>query len=168
MIESRIRLVPVFFFCLILGACGGGGPATLPDAPPPWQEVPSNGEEATPPRPSPFGGTNPRLGNPTAPNSFLRNQPRPPRSSSVPSPSPAVRRNYTVNAYANVWVLVQDKSGNELEWLSMKSGDEVPIMHRGPLTITCSSSKSIMITDKNGKKIETGNNSNGINIIRLP
>ena len=73
MIESRIRVVPVFFFCLILGACGGGGPATLPDAPPPWQEVPSNGEEATPPRPSPFGGTNPRLGNPTAPTFY--NQP---------------------------------------------------------------------------------------------
>ena len=168
MIESRIRVVPVFIFCLILGGLRRRWPRHIARRSSPWQEVPSNGEEATPPRPSPFGGTNPRLGNPTAPNSFLRNQPRPPRSSSVPSPSPAVRRNYTVNAYANVWVLVQDKRGNELEWLSMKSGDEVPIMHRGPLTITCSSSKSIMITDKNGKKIETGNNSNGINIIRLP
>ena len=166
--ENSIRAIPLLFFCLFLGACGGSGPTTLPDAPPPWQEIPTNAEEATAPRPSPFGGTNPRLGNPTTPNSFWRNQPGSSPSPAAPSRSLASRPNYTINAYANVWVLVQDKRGNELEWISMKSGDEVPIMHRGPLTITCSSSRSVMIADKNGKKIETGNNSNGINIIRLP
>ena len=164
MTENSIRVIPLLFFCLFIGACGGSGPVTLPDAPPPWQEVPSNGEEVTPP--SPFGGTNPRLGNPTTPNSLWRSQPE--SSPSTPSRSFASKPNYTISAYANVWVLVQDKRGNELEWISMQSGDEVPIMHRGPLTITCSSSRSVMIADKNGKKVDTGNNSNGINIVRLP
>ena len=169
MIENCIRVISLLFFCFFLGACGSSGPTTLPDAPPPWQEIPSSGEEATAPRPSPFGGTNPRLGNTTTPNSFWRNQPGPSPSTAAPTRHIITTKpNYTINAYANVWVLVQDKRGNELEWISMKSGDEVPIMHRGPLTITCSSSRSVMIADKNGKKIKTGNNSNGINIVRLP
>ena len=167
MIEINIRTTPPLFFCFFLGACGGSGPSTLPDAPPPWQEVSSNGEKVAAPPPSPFGGTNPRLQNSTAPNSFWSKQRGLP-STVAPDRPLTARANYTINAYANVWVLIQDKRGNELEWISMKSGDEVPIMHRGPLTVTCSSSKSVMIADKNGKKIETGNNSNGINIVRLP
>ena len=166
MIENCFRVIPLLLLCFFLGACGGGGPTTLPDAPPPWQEAPSNPDEATAPRPSPFGGNNPRLDNPNKPNSFWSNQPRP--SPVTPKPTFASKPNYTINAYANVWVLIQDKRGNELEWISLKSGDEVPIMHRGPLTMTCSSSKSVKISDKNGKKIETGNKTNGINIIRLP
>lgn len=167
MIEINIRIISPLFFCFFLGACGGSGPSTLPDAPPPWQEVSSNGEKIAAPPPSPFGGTNPRLENSTAPNSFWSKQRGLP-STIAPDRPLTSRPNYTINAYANVWVLIQDKRGNELEWISMKSGDEVPIMHRGPLTVTCSSSKSVMIADKNGKKIETGNNSNGINIVRLP
>jgi hypothetical protein len=50
----------------------------------------------------------------------------------------------------------------------MKEGDEVPVMHSGPLTITCSSGRSVKILDKKGKKVDTADNSNGITILRLP
>jgi hypothetical protein len=151
---------------LLLGACGPGPPSTLPDAPPPWQEV-SVPNDATDPH---HGLESPKLGNPSPPRPSWRDRFSP---SSTPSHRPtstysSTKVNYNITAYASVWVLVQDKKGNELEWISMKAGDEVPVMHRGPLTITCSSGTSVKITDKNGKKIDPATNSNGISIVRLP
>jgi len=184
-------------FCLLLGACGGGASIPVPDAPPPWQEVsvpgsPSvSGSQPLPPRPTGLTyGPRPSWRDRFPPPPLSGSPYEPPRPS-TPSPSPSAepapvspspsypapttprpvysaKPNYTVKAYANVWVLVQDKNGNELEWLSMKAGDEVPIMHRGPLTITCSSGKSVKITDKYGKKVDAVADDNRINIVRLP
>ena len=171
MIEKYADTLPLSCLacCIFLSSCGTSSPVTLPDAPPPWQEVTPNGEaisNSVPP-PSPFGGTNPRLDNSFTPEPFWKRQP----SFSPPPPvraTPSSKPNYTIKAYANVWVLIQDKRGNEIEWLSMKEGDEVPVMHSGPLTITCSSGRSVKILDKKGKKVDTADNSNGITILRLP
>ncbi len=154
---------------LLLGACGPGPLTTLPDAPPPWQEL-SEPNDSTSPH---HGLENPKLGNPSPPRPSWRDKFFAPSSTSnsTPAKRPAyssIKVNYNVTAYASVWVLIQDKKGNELEWISMKAGDEMPVMHRGPLTITCSSGSSVKITDKNGKKIDPATNSNGISIVRLP
>jgi hypothetical protein len=153
----------------VLSSCGPGPPVTLPDAPPPWQEV-SGPDEPTSPQ---YGLQTPKLGNPSPPRPSWRDKFFAPSPSSNPIPAKrptysSIKVSYNITAYASVWVLVQDKKGNELEWISMKSGDKFPIMHRGPLTITCSSGTSVKITDKNGKKVDPGTNSNGISIVRLP
>jgi hypothetical protein len=75
---------------------------------------------------------------------------------------------YTIEAVGTIWVLIQDKVGNELEWLSMMSGEKVPLNHNGPLTITCSSGESLKIYDPSGKPFQIGGTKKGISIIRLP
>ena len=153
-----------FAFCLLLGACGGGASIPVPDAPPPWQEVSGPNEGSS----GQHGLESPTLGNPAPPRPSGRERfSARPSITKQPSYS-SIKANYHITAYASVWVLVQDKRGNELEWISMKSGDEAPIMHRGPLTITCSSGNSVKITDKTGKKVDVVTNSNGISIVRLP
>ena len=155
---------PLLAFGFFLSSCGPGPPTTVPDAPPPWQEVsgPNDGSSGQ------HGLESPTLGNPAPPRTSWRERfSARPSITKQPSYS-SVKANYHITAYASVWVLVQDKRGNELEWISMKSGDEVPIMHRGPLTITCSSGNSVKITDKTGKKVDVVTNSNGISIVRLP
>ena len=147
-----------------MSSCGPGPPATVPDAPPPWQEVPGPGS----PSAGGHGLQSPKLGNPPPPGPRWRERfGAQPSATNRPIYS-SIKANYHITAYASVWVLVQDKRGNELDWISMKSGDKAPILHRGPLTITCSSGSSVKITDKNGKKIDPVTNSNGISIVRLP
>ena len=75
---------------------------------------------------------------------------------------------YTLVAKNNLWVLVQDPKGTELDWIKMKAGDSKSISHKGALTITCSSGNQLTIKDKNGKTLETNPNMNGISIVRLP
>ena len=53
---------------------------------------------------------------------------------------------------SNLWLLIQDPSGNELDWLKLQAGEKVPINHFGALTLTCSSGKEIDIFNKAGKK----------------
>ena len=166
--------LPLLACGFVLSSCGPRPPATLPDAPPPSQEV-SDPDDPTSTS-TQHGLQTPKLGNPSPPR-----PPRPSWREQFPAPSPSsnpipvkrptyssIKVSYNVTAYASVWVLVQDKKGNELEWVSMKAGDKFPIMHRGPLTITCSSGTSVKITDKNGKKVDPATNSNGISIVRLP
>jgi hypothetical protein len=151
----------------VLSSCGPGPPSTLPDAPPPWQEVSApDGTSSTE-----HGLKPPKLGNPAPPRPSWRDKFPTASTNSTPAKRPTystIKANYNVTAYASVWILVQDKKGNELEFVSMKAGDKFPVMHRGPLTITCSSGTSVKITDKNGKKVDPASNSNGISIVRLP
>jgi hypothetical protein len=75
---------------------------------------------------------------------------------------------YTLEAVGTIWVLVQDKFGNELQWISLMAGEKVPINHSGPLTITCSSGESLKISDPKGKPFQVAGKNKGITIIRLP
>ncbi|MDA8989030.1 hypothetical protein N9H22_01030 [Opitutales bacterium] len=74
---------------------------------------------------------------------------------------------FTLEAKADLWALVQDDKGAELQWLKMKPGETSTISHSGDLTITCSSGDKLLIKDKFGKKIETNPNASGISIVRL-
>ncbi len=174
--ENRVLCMsfPLLVCGFVLSSCGPRPPATLPDAPPPWQEV--SGPDDPTPTSTQHGLQTPKLGNPSPPkpprpswrDKFF-GSPSTTNSNPVKRPTYSSNRvSYNVNAHASVWILVQDKNGNELEWVSMKAGDKFPIMHRGPLTVTCSSGTSVKITDKNGKKVDPATNSNGITIVRLP
>lgn len=75
---------------------------------------------------------------------------------------------FTLEANAELWALVQDSKGVELEWLKMKKGDTAALNHTGALTITCSSGDQLIIKDKNLKPVQTNPNPSGISIVRLP
>ena len=53
-----------------------------------------------------------------------------------------------MEAKADLWALVQDAQGVELEWLKMKTGESASLYHSGELTITCSSGNKLIIKDK--------------------
>ena len=97
----------------------------------------------------------------TSPNFYHQNKINP-RKDTPNSPR------FTLEAKADLWALVQDDKGIELDWLKMKSGDIRHLNHQGALTITCSSGDLLVIKDKEEKVIETNPNINGISIVRLP
>ena len=74
---------------------------------------------------------------------------------------------YTLEAKADLWALVQNAKGVELEWLKMKAGEKATLSYQEALTITCSSGNELVILDKKGKRIDTNPNSSGISIVRL-
>ena len=74
---------------------------------------------------------------------------------------------YTLEAKADLWALVQNAKGVELEWLKMKAGETATLSYQEALTITCSSGNELVILDKKGKRIDTNPNSSGISIVRL-
>ncbi len=170
MIKSKIciRIVSffgLFFFCSIFIGCWGSSQTALPDAPPPYPDSPfqpnsQSNNYIPPPSPDPRGN-----------NYGVNNNSYPRQPNQRPSPLPISRsfdQMYTIEAVGTIWVLVQDKFGNELEWLSMASGEKVPLKHNGPLTITCSSGESLKIFDPAGKPFQVGGTKKGISIIRLP
>ena len=168
-IKNCIQIASFFAFSFlnfsIFTGCWGGTQTSLPEAPPPYPD-------------SPFPqGTNPYedYSPPASPNprgEFLdRPQNSSVRSSNDYSPRPRIRSEdkfYTLEAIGTIWVLIQDKFGNELEWISLTPGDKVPLKHSGPLTITCSSGESLQINAPNGKPLQSGGTKKGISIIRLP
>ena len=113
---------------------------------------------ALPPRPSSSITPPPRY---TSPNFYNQNK-------ASPRENKASASRFTLEAKADLWALVQDERGTELDWLKMKAGDKRPLHHQGSLTITCSSGDLLIIKDKEGKVIETNPNVNGISIVRLP
>jgi len=160
MIISKIciRLVSLFgltIICFSLFGCWGGPQIALPEAPPPYPNSPyPNGSQTdsyTPPTsPDPRG------------NNFTRNQP------TTFSTSRSYKKTYTLEAVGTIWVLVQDRLGNELQWLSLMSGDKTALQHTGPLTLTCSSGESLKILGPDGKPVQIAGSKKGISIIRLP
>ena len=99
-------------------------------------------------------------------NGYMKN----PTLQSQPYPRQGQETNsarFTLEARADLWALVQDDKGAELQWLKMKPGETSTISHSGDLTITCSSGDKLLIKDKFGKKIETNPNASGISIVRL-
>lgn len=163
------RLLLVFCFAPFFVSCGGGTVTTLPEAPPPYPNFP------VPYQPSSTGSTLE-----SASNSFANSETSTSENFSTANPlnswrdapsaltpSPNYAR-FTVHAKSNLWLLIQDPSGNELDWLKLQAGEKVPISHIGALTLTCSSGKEIDIFNKAGKKMDLpGLDKPGISIIRL-
>jgi hypothetical protein len=168
-IKNFTQVVSFFVFSFltfsIFTGCWGGTQTSLPDAPPPYPDSPfpqgtNIYEDYTPPpSPDPRGEF---LNQPQ--NSFVRGGNDYSSRSRVKSED----KFYTLEAIGTIWVLIQDKFGNELEWISLTPGDKVPLKHLGPLTITCSSGESLKINAPNGKPLQTGGTKKGISIIRLP
>jgi hypothetical protein len=130
----------------------------LPNSISPANPYPYTPPSALPPRPSSSITPPPQY---TSPNFYKQNN-------STPRENKSGGSRFTLEAKADLWALVQDERGTELDWLKMKAGDKKPLHHQGPLTITCSSGDLLIIKDKEGKVIETNPNVNGISIVRLP
>ena len=98
----------------------------------------------------------------------------PPPSSSLQTPtfSSLSRKTdnprFTLTANGDLWALVQDGKGNEIEWLKMKTGESAFIYDPNALVITCSSGNLLSIKNSGGKNISFDSRGNGISIIRLP
>ena len=69
--------------------------------------------------------------------------------------SPASTSRYVLRAEADLWALIQDPSGVELDWLKMISGESVPLIYSGPISVTCSSGHKLKIFDNQKNLIET-------------
>ena len=155
---NSIGISATLLFC----SCGGGAASTLPDAPPPYPGFPmpsqNPGSEVAAPYPS--GGAYAPTAPYTAPPSYA-----PQVQESI---TPAVSARYMVKAKGNLWVLVQDQFGNEVDWRKLQAGDQFPINQAGSLTVTLSSSDKADILDSDNKKIEINSKNSGISIVRLP
>jgi hypothetical protein len=127
----------------VLGLISCGGPSgPPPDAPPPYS-------------PTPFGGFD-------AQGKQNENPP------SVPKRLPSGTDVLTLEALGEVWVLVQDAQGIELQWKNLREGEQMPIAKNGPISVTCSNGNALRILGKKGKSLVEPKESKGIAIIRLP
>ena len=157
-------LFGLYFVCFLLLGCWSRSPNALPEAPPPYPDSPypqgsQTGTYSPPSSPSPYGDNYQKSDN-SYRESFKKN--------ATQSSSRSYDNLYTLEAVGTIWVLVQDKFGNELQWISLMAGKKVPINHSGPLTITCSSGESLKISDPKGKPFQVAGKNKGITIIRLP
>jgi len=127
----------------VLGLISCGGPSgPPPDAPPPYS-------------PTPYGGFD-------AQGKQNENPP------SAPKRFPSGTDVLTLEALGEVWVLVQDAQGIELQWKNLKEGEQMPIAKNGPISITCSNGNALRILGTKGKSLAEPKQSKGIAIIRLP
>ena len=188
----NLRLIRITFLGIILSftSCRRSSVTSIPDAPPPYPSFPVpqeryqssqvyGGQPSTsayippysePTYQAPLSSENQSFYTPPPAdppmqriykNPALKNQPHP-RQRQETNPA-----RFTLEAKADLWALVQDAQGTELQWLKMKPGETASISHGGALTITCSSGDKLLIKDKFGKKIETNPNASGISIVRL-
>lgn len=189
------HIFTVVLIVLSLSGCRGSSVRSVPDAPPPYPSYPvpqerynsaqvygaqPNNFEYVPPYSGsssieqPFAGQyNPPVAPP--PSAFPVNRESSykarkslysPRNQSQQNTQNAFR--FRLEAKADLWALVQDAKGVELQWLKMKAGEVANLQQSGALTITCSSGDQLIIQDKDGKSINTNPNSSGISIVRLP
>ena len=173
-IEKRVGLIlGVIVCCLLFSSCGGGSVTTLPEAPPPYPNFPVPYEASSQQSVPVTLYSNQQQGYQNHAFSSTEYKPQTGSNNSwksspnALSPVPNYAR-FTVHANANLWLLVQDSNGNELDWLKLKEGEKVPLSHIGALTITCSSGQDIDIYNKDGRKLDIPESKKpGISIIRL-
>ena len=152
---------------LLLASCGGGSASTLPEAPHPIPGSRSLLALLIKPNHLPYRQNNDSgyyaYGSPNRP----AYRPSEPSFQSTPQPAPQNHR-YLVNAKGNLWVLVQDQFGNEVDWQKLNAGENFPITQPGALTVTLSSSDKAEIYDSDNKKIEVNSTGSGNSIDLLP
>ena len=158
---KRITIL-VSVTCLMIG-CRSNRNVEIPDAPPPYANFPApqNFQNPQPVAVQSHGNLFADSYNPAPPYSNYSN---PENSTS----SPASTSRYVLRAETDLWALIQDPNGVELDWLKMKSGESVPLTYSGPITVTCSSGHKLKIFDNQKNLIETKANQSGISIVKLP
>ena len=168
------KLSHVLSPCLGIFIFGCGGNPSIPDAPPPYPtySTPSYtppGDSNGYPSPSSYPPITPSLGSQYSNQTDL--SPSYKQDYFAPPPNPnqsSLNPRYTVTAEANIWVLVQDEFGTEIDWKKLSKGESMSITHPRPITVTCSSGSKVKIYDEKGKAVKQLINSSGIAIVRLP
>ena len=138
--------IVVVLLLLVPASCGGpAGPP--PDAPPPHPN-------------SPFarGGTS---GTVAAPSKVPEQKQKTPVLT-------ATENLITLEALGDVWVLVQDAQGVEMQWQNLHEGERMPVAKKGPISITYSNGKALRILDREGRSLIEPKEQDGIAILRLP
>jgi len=122
-------------------SCGGPAP------PPP---------DAPPPHPNLFSPTGHRV------------------PSKTQAPVPGTTQNYekkdviTLEALGDVWILVQNAQGVELQWQNLRKGERLPVAKQGSISITSSNGKALRVLDHEGRSLKEPTQKEGITIFRLP
>lgn len=188
-----LKIIPVIILAFLQTGCNRSVSSAIPDAPPPYPSYPVpqeryQGAEIYGGQPGfssyvpPYSASN--ISSPAEnphpsyayvppysppPTNYASSPPHPLAPSTAIDGSRAkVNARFELEAKANLWALVQDSMGNELQWLKMQAGETASIDHPGALTLTCSSGDQLIVRDSLGKPLETNPNSSGISILRLP
>ena len=185
-------LVP-FILCTLIG-CVQRGTSTIPDAPPPYPSFPipqerfqssgvyeskNNGGSSSiaetssiAPQGSTSTGTD-KINHHASSFDYIPPKSIPPRSTNSSNQFTANSRAaspplYTLIASGELWTLVQDRNGKEIDWIKMKAGEQAFIHDKNAAVLTCSSGNELSIKDSSGNLVSFNPKSNGISIIRLP
>ncbi|SVC18184.1 uncharacterized protein METZ01_LOCUS271038 [marine metagenome] len=140
-IFQKVNLHLASVVVLISASCGGPAP------PPP---------NAPPPHPNLFSPTGNRIP-PTA-------------QTPMPGTTHSSDKNsvVTLEALGDVWILVQNAQGVELQWQNLRKGERLPVAKQGSISITSSNGKALRVLDHEGRSIKEPSENEGIVIVRLP
>lgn len=195
--KYSIKFASVFLITFVLSTligCVSRGTATIPDAPPPYPSFPIPQERyqssgvydsknregssaiAVPSSVAPkneVSTKNDNINRNEGSFDYIPPQSIPPRSTNSANQILTNSRNATAPLYSliasgELWTLVQDKNGKELDWLKMKAGEKAFIYDKNAAVLTCSSGNELSIKDSSGNLVSFNPKSNGISIIRLP
>jgi len=140
----RIVNLPLFASLVFFSvSCGGPAPPP-PDAPPPH------------------------------PNLFSPTGNRVPSDTQVSESEAGTIQNYdkkslvTLEALGDVWILVQNAQGVELQWQNLRKGERLPVAKQGSISITSSNGKALRVLDHEGRSLKEPTEKEGIAIFRLP
>ena len=187
---QRVSTLCTLITSFTLLGCYSRNPNSIPDAPPPYPSFPfpqenfQSNDDYNSARPEQNSNRSlssksqipveSSLGIDSEKNYNYIPPSAPPPSSSLQTPafSSLSRKTdnprFTLTANGDLWALVQDGKGNEIEWLKMKTGESAFIYDPNALVITCSSGNLLSIKNSGGKNISFDSRGNGISIIRLP
>ena len=140
-IFQKVNLHLVGALVLFSASCGGPAPPP-PNAPPPHPNLFSpTGSQVSPSAQAPV--------------------PRTTKSSDKKSV-------ITLEALGDVWILVQNAQGVELQWQNLRKGERLPIAKQGSISITSSNGKALRVLDHKGRSLKEPSENEGIVIVRLP
>ena len=140
-IFHKVNLHLTGVLVLFTASCGGPAPPP-PNAPPP----------------------HPNLFSPTS------NQVSPSTQASVPGTTQSSDKKsvVTLEALGDVWILVQNAQGVELQWQNLRKGERLPVAKQGSISITSSNGKALRVLDHEGRSLKEPSENEGIAILRLP
>ena len=111
---------------------------------------------------------------PPHPNLFSPTGNRVPSDTQVSESEAGTIQNYdkkslvTLEALGDVWILVQNAQGVELQWQNLRKGERLPVAKQGSISITSSNGKALRVLDHKGRSLKEPTQKEGITIFRLP